>query len=115
MYIVQTNITSSYFRKLLLYRYLKFLRDSLDPVFSRLPAPMIPNILELARTNLLLSEDLKERLLGNAPVFAAALDAGIQNGLSPAEKLAYQVASLYRNCEQHHIVLTFPKFLVGNV
>lgn len=72
-------------------RYLKFLRDSLDPTFSRLANQMIPNILELARTNLLLSENLKERLLGSAPVYAAALDAGIQNGLSPAEKLAYQV------------------------
>ena len=52
---------------------------------------MIPNILELARTNLLISEHVKEKLLGDAPVLAAALDAGIQNGLSPAEKLAYQV------------------------
>ena len=73
------------------YRYTKFLRDALDPVYSRKPAPMIPNILELARTNLLLAESLKDKLLGQEPVFAAALDAGIQNGLSPAEKLAYQV------------------------
>ena len=73
-------------------RFLKFLRDALDPMFNRGQiAQMIPNILELARTNLLLSETLKEKLLGEAPVFAAALDAGIQNGLSPAEKLAYQV------------------------
>ena len=72
-------------------RYTKFLRDALDPVYSRKPAPMIPNILELARTNLLLAESLKDKLLGQEPVFAAALDAGIQNGLSPAEKLAYQV------------------------
>ena len=72
-------------------RFIKTLVDSLDESTVRRPTEIVPNILELSRTNLRLSENLKHKLLGSSPVFAGVLDAGIQNGMSPAEKLAYQV------------------------
>ena len=51
-------------------------------------------MMELARTNLLLADSIKFRLLGSVPMFPVVLDAGIQDGLTPAEKLACQVCSL---------------------
>lgn len=73
------------------HRYLKLTRDSFDPVAARSPAPCIPNDLDLAQENLKLSESVKFRLLGNLPLLAVALDAGIQNAPSPAESYAHNV------------------------
>lgn len=73
------------------HRYLKLLRDSFDPRAAKQPPAIIPNILELARTNLLLADSIKFRLIPAMPVFHAALDAGIQNGTTPAEKLAFRL------------------------
>lgn len=73
------------------HRHLKLLRDSFDPIYAKKSPPTIPNILELSRTNLLLVEGVKLALLGPINMYPTALDAGVQNGLSPAEQLAYQV------------------------
>ena len=92
-----------------LRRFVKTLNDSLTESPVRKPPEIVPNILELSRTNLRLSESLKHKLLGSTPVFAGVLDVGIQNGMSPAEKLAYQVrcniSSYY--IPSQHIFITF--------
>ena len=78
-------------------RYLKLVRDSLDPGCALRPPPPIATSLDLAETNTRLSQDIKLHLVGSMPLLVAALDAGIQNRLSPAEQYASQVHTHLRS------------------
>ena len=72
-------------------RYLKLLRDSFNATAVTCPPTQISDLLQLSRVNQVLADAVKLRLLGSVPLLRAALDAGIENGLTPAEKLACQV------------------------
>jgi len=75
----------------LIRRYLKLLRDSFNATAITCPPTQISDLLQLSRVNQVLADAVKLRLLGSVPLLRAALDAGIENGLTPAEKLACQV------------------------
>lgn len=73
------------------FRYLKLIRDAFDHRASKEAVTTIPNLLQLVHTTLRLASAAKASLLPTAPLLTAALDAGVVNGLSPAENLAAQV------------------------
>ena len=88
-------------------RHLKLLRDSFDPISAKKNTDLIPNILELSRTNLMLAEDVKFKLLGPMNMYPSAVDNVVQNGLSPAEQLACQV-----NTDLHLILDLLEQYIV---